>query len=95
MFNLILPNVRPHVFICWITSHKLKFLCGHVSERLTLLMVSSHTYISGGSRISRRGGVDLVGGGVDSRGAYVLKNLGACAGHAPLDPPMYVSTESG
>ena len=26
---------------------------------------------SGGSRISRRGGVDLVVGGVDSRGGYV------------------------
>ena len=55
--------------------------------------------ISGGSRISRRGGVDLVGGGVDSRGGYVLKILyvktkelgplgGARAGRAPLDPPM-------
>ena len=31
--------------------------------------------ISGGSRISRRGGVDLVGGGVDSRGSYVSKIL--------------------
>ena len=30
---------------------------------------------SGGSRISRRGGLDLVGGGVDSRGGYVLKIL--------------------
>ena len=54
--------------------------------------------ISGGSRISRRGGVDLVGG-VDSRGGYVLKILyvktkesGPLGGHAPgtppLDPPM-------
>ena len=49
---------------------------------------------SGGSRISRREGVDLVGGGVDSRGGYLSKILyvetkesglleGACAGHAP------------
>ena len=49
---------------------------------------------SGGSRISRRGGVDLVGGGVHSRGGYVSKILyvkmkelgplgGAHAGHAP------------
>ena len=45
------------------------------------------------------GGVDLVGGGVDSRGSYVSKILyvkmkelgplgGARAGRAPLDPPM-------
>ena len=55
---------------------------------------------SGGSRISRRGGVDLVGGGVDSRGSYVskilyvkMKELGPLGGGArrarpPLDPPM-------
>ena len=51
-------------------------------------------HYSGGSRISRRGGVDLVGGGVDSQGGYVLLNLyvktkelgplgGAHAGCAP------------
>ena len=56
--------------------------------------------ISGGSRICRRGGVDLVGGGVDSRGGYVLKILyvktkelgplggGRVPGTPPLDPPM-------
>ena len=33
------------------------------------------SYSSGGSRISRRGGVDVVGGGVDSRGGYVSKIL--------------------
>ena len=33
----------------------------------------SHT--SGGSRISRRGGVDLVGGAVDPRGGYISKIL--------------------
>ena len=50
---------------------------------------------SGGSRISRRGGVDLVGGGVDSRGSLRFKNFvcqnerigtlkgGASAGRAP------------
>ena len=54
---------------------------------------------SGRSRISRRGGVDLLGGGVDSRGGYVSKIFyvktkelgplgGARARHAPLDPPM-------
>ena len=43
------------------------------------------------------GGVDLIG--VDSRGSYISKILyvetkesgplgGACAGYAPLDPPM-------
>ena len=58
-------------------------------------------HVSGGSRISRRGGVDLIGGAVDPRGSYVLKILhvkmkesgpmgGACAGRAPLDPPMHV-----
>ena len=37
---------------------------------------SSMSKCSGGSRISRReGGVDLVGGGVDSRGSYVSKIL--------------------
>ena len=53
-------------------------------------------YFSGGSRISRRGGVDLVGGGVDSRGGYVskilyvkTKELGPLGGgHAPgASPP--------
>ena len=45
------------------------------------------------------GGVDLVGGGVDSRGGYVLKILhvkmkesgplgGRAPGTPPLDPPM-------
>ena len=56
---------------------------------------------SGGSRISRRGGVDLVGGAVDPRGSYVSKILhvktkesGPVGGGArrarppPLDPPM-------
>ena len=57
-------------------------------------------YSSGGSRISRRGGLDLVGGAVDSRGGYVSQILyvktkesgplgGACAGRAPLNPPTY------
>ena len=46
---------------------------------------------SGGSRISRMRGVDLVGGGADSRGGYILKILyvkmkesGPLGGHAPL-----------
>ena len=54
---------------------------------------------SGGSRISRRGGVDLIGGAMDPQGGYVSKILhvkmkesgpvgGARAGRAPLDPPM-------
>ena len=49
--------------------------------------------------------MDLVGGGVDSRGSYVSKILyvktkelgplgGACAGRAPLDPPMFTETWS-
>ena len=33
------------------------------------------SYTSGGSRISRRGGVDLVEGAVDPRGSYVSKIL--------------------
>ena len=62
------------------------------------LFISDYTVFeeiafSGGSRVSRRGGVDL-------RGGYVTKILyvktkesgpvggGACAGHAPLNPPM-------
>ena len=47
--------------------------------------------ISGGSRISRRGGVDLVGGGVDSRGGYVSKILYVKTkelGPFPLVAPM-------
>ena len=52
--------------------------------------------LSGGSRISRRGGVDLVGGGVDSQGGYIskilyvkTKELGPLRwGAPPLDPPM-------
>ena len=53
-----------------------------------------NTEYSGGSRISRRGGVDLVGGGVDSRGGYVskilyvkTKELGPLGGRAPGAPP--------
>ena len=49
---------------------------------------------SGGSRISRRGGVDLVGAVVDSRGGYVSKILyvktkesGPLGGRAPGTPP--------
>ena len=53
---------------------------------------------SGGSRISREGGMDLVGGGMDSRGGYVLKILyvkmkesgplgGRAPGSASVDPP--------
>ena len=58
--------------------------------------------ISGGSRISRREGMDLIGGSVDSWGGYVSKILyvktkelgplgGMCAGRAPLDPPMQIN----
>ena len=67
-------------------------MCVHINKVLS-------TPFSGGSRISRRGGaVDLVAGGVDSRGSYVSKILyvkmkelgplgGACTRRAPLDPP--------
>ena len=54
----------------------------------------NYVVTSGGSRISCRGGMDLAGGGVDSRGGYVLKILyvkmkelgplgGVHTGHAP------------
>ena len=67
--------------------------------QLRPILLLCYTSISDGSRISRRGGVDLVGGGVDSRGGYVSKILyvktkelgplgGVCAGRAPLDLPM-------
>ena len=61
---------------------------------------SSFTGCSGGSRISRGGGggADLVGGGANSRGGYILKNLyvktkesgplGGAHWQHPLDPPM-------
>ena len=70
-------------------------------ETIAVIEANNDTYclqnrikVSGGSRISRRGGVDLVGGGVDSRGGYVSKILyvkmkelgplgGARAGRAP------------
>ena len=49
---------------------------------------------SGGSRISRRGDVELVGGGVDSQGGYIskilyvkTKELGPLRGGAPGAPP--------
>ena len=59
----------------------------------------SDTHNSGGSRISRGGDVDLIGG-VDSRGDYFskilyvkMKEFGFLGGRAPgtphLDPPMY------
>ena len=57
------------------------------------LFLDFYIYISGGSRISRRGRRPRTGGGVDSRGSYVSKilcvkmkesgPLGACTGHAP------------
>ena len=54
---------------------------------------------SGGSRISHRGGRGPVRGGVDLRSRHFLAKMyakmkelgpvgGACAGHAPQDPPM-------
>ena len=59
------------------------------------------TCYSGGSRISRRGGVDLVGRGVDFPGGYVSKilyvktkesgPLGGVRRARPLDPPMCFS----
>ena len=46
-------------------------------ENLTEINEEERTkaIFSGGSRISRRGDVDLVGGGVDPRGGYVSKIL--------------------
>ena len=68
-----------------------------------LIFLFGTRWYSGWSRVSRRGGVDLVGGGVDSRGGYVLKilyvktkELGPLGGRtwcAPLDLPM-VYTEN-
>ena len=50
--------------------------------------------LSGGSRISHRGDVDLIGGAVDLRGGYVSKMLhvkmkesGPVGGHALGMPP--------
>ena len=49
---------------------------------------------SGGSRISHRGGVDLIGGAVDLRGGYVskilhvkMKESGSVGGHTLGAPP--------
>ena len=49
--------------------------------------------VSGGSRISRRGGVDLQRGCFSAKMHAKMKELcpiggGVCAWHAPLDPPM-------
>ena len=61
-------------------------------------------YNSAGSRISRTGAVDLVGGGMDSRGGYVSKilcvktkesgPLGVVRRARPLDPPVYKHHQS-
>ena len=64
-------------------------------------------FISGGSRISRRGGVHPLGGREPPTwplfGENVCENErigshggggGACAAHAPLDPPMFIETPS-
>ena len=69
----------------------------HITNVLYYLpneQVVSKYNASGGSRISRRGGVDLVGGGVDSRGSYVskilyvkTKELGPLGGRALGAPP--------
>ena len=76
-------------------------------NRIRCKLISTISYCSGGSRISRRGGVHPLGAGVHPLGVGVdlrcghfsvkmyakTKELGpiggACAGHAPLDPPMY------
>ena len=82
------------VYICafWLSKMSLQYglRCNDSSES------HRNNSTSGGSRISRRGGVDLVRGAMDPRGGYVLKILhvkmkesgpvgGARAGRAP--PP--------
>ena len=61
-----------------------------LDEKVKRKLCSNRTLCSGGSRISRRWGVDLVGGGVDSRGSYISKILyvktkesGPLGGRAP------------
>ena len=50
------------------------------------------TLVGGGSRISHRGGVDLVGGAVDPRGGYISKILHVKTKEpGPVDPPMLVT----
>ena len=62
-------------------------------------------YISGGSRISRRGAWTSYGGGrgpprrlrfenFACQNERILTRRGARAGRAPLDPPMYISVKS-
>ena len=73
---------------------------GFASVKQVLYNIEFWILCSGGSRISRRGGVDLVRGAVDPRGGYVSKILhvktkesgpvggGARRARPPLDPPM-------
>ena len=73
-------------------------MCGGGS--ITYETLSYH-HNSGGSRISRRGGVDLVGGGVDSRGGYIskilyvkMKELGPLGGRTPgVSPPRSTNAQ--
>ena len=53
------------------------FLAGALLRGNTLFRKNAtiHRPISGGSRISHRGGMDLVGGDMDSRGSYISKIL--------------------
>ena len=70
-------------------------------QKLQKPLVSFRLQASGGSRISRRGGVNLVGGrqllrrskrnDVEKKESGPLG--GACAGHAPLDPLFVVNSQ--
>ena len=83
--------------MCYVMGWKQELACGSI-EGLFLFIQNS-----GGSRISHRGGVHPLGRGVDLRhGHFSVKMYvktkelgpigGACAGHAPLDPPMHNET---
>ena len=61
----------------WVQNLGAKIVKGknNIGLSSTNCMENLHWLPSGGSRISHRGGVDLVGGAVDPRGSYVSKIL--------------------
>ena len=69
------------------------FICD-MGNRCYHFQMAFRILISGGSRISRRAGADLIGG-ANSQGGYILKNLYVKTKESgplgrPLDPPMLI-----
>ena len=100
LFNLIFNLVKPWLFqeISWCS-----LCCAQYRDGFFHLAISGYWYhmpCSGGSRISRWGGRRPVVGGTNLQCVHFLAKTyaktkemdpvgGACAGGAPLDPPMH------